>query len=111
MSKPKVKICCISSIEEARLAIDAGVDVLGLVSEMPSGPGVITNKEIAEILETIPKGMETFLLTSKQTATEIIHQHQEMPTTGIQIVDYIDPEELRVIKQQIPNIHHFQAPK
>lgn len=35
---PKIKICCISSIEEAHLAIRYGASALGLVSAMPSGP-------------------------------------------------------------------------
>jgi phosphoribosylanthranilate isomerase len=39
---PRVKICCISSIEEAHAAIRAGASALGLVSAMPSGPGVIS---------------------------------------------------------------------
>jgi len=37
MKRPRVKICCISSIEEARLAIDYGASALGLVGHMPSG--------------------------------------------------------------------------
>ena len=39
--RPRVKICCISSREEAQLAIRYGASALGLVSAMPSGPGVI----------------------------------------------------------------------
>jgi phosphoribosylanthranilate isomerase len=41
--KPRVKICCISSAEEARLAITAGAAALGLVGDMPSGPGIIND--------------------------------------------------------------------
>ncbi len=37
----RVKICCISSIEEAKIAIDFGAHALGLVANMPSGPGRI----------------------------------------------------------------------
>ena len=36
----KVKICCIPSVGEARLAVVAGASAIGLVSAMPSGPGV-----------------------------------------------------------------------
>jgi phosphoribosylanthranilate isomerase len=46
---PRVKICCISSVEEAWAAIHAGASALGLVSTMPSGPGVIGWDLIAEI--------------------------------------------------------------
>ena len=34
-----VKVCCIADLDEARLAIAAGASAIGLVSEMPSGPG------------------------------------------------------------------------
>ena len=44
-----VKICCIASIEEARTAVALGATAIGLVSAMPSGPGVIPEAEIREI--------------------------------------------------------------
>ena len=40
-TRPRVKICCIASIEEAWIAIEHGASAVGLVSEMPSGPGPI----------------------------------------------------------------------
>ncbi|MDF5715983.1 MAG: hypothetical protein PUP93_19380 [Rhizonema sp. NSF051] len=46
---PRVKICCISSVEEAWTAIRYGASALGLVSAMPSGPGVIDEELIAKI--------------------------------------------------------------
>ena len=48
----RVKVCCISSIEEARLAVRRGASALGLVSEMPSGPGVVSEALITEIAAT-----------------------------------------------------------
>ena len=65
MPAPKIKICCISSREEARMAIDAGAWALGLVAEMPSGPGPIADELIAEIasvyqaLASLEKGRQT----------------------------------------------------
>ena len=41
MRRTRIKICCIQSAAEARLAIAAGADALGLVGAMPSGPGPI----------------------------------------------------------------------
>lgn len=37
MTKVRVKVCCISSVEEASLAIKEGAAALGLVGNMPSG--------------------------------------------------------------------------
>jgi phosphoribosylanthranilate isomerase len=87
MIKPRVKICCISSVEEARLAIKYGAAALGLVSEMPSGPGVIALETIAEIAAAVPPPIGTFLLTCKQTVEEIAAQHAVCRTNTIQICD------------------------
>ena len=70
--KPRIKICCISSKQEAQLAVSYGASALGLVSAMPSGPGVIEEALIAEIAETIPPAVASFLLTSQQAPEVII---------------------------------------
>src|SRR5205085_11935017 len=70
--KPRVKICCISSIQEAQLAISYGAFAIGLVSEMPSGPGVISESLISEIAATIPPWISSFLLTSKQDTQQLL---------------------------------------
>jgi len=61
---PRVKICCISSPAEAKLAIDHGADALGLVGKMPSGPGIIGDALIKNIAQIAPPPIATFLLTS-----------------------------------------------
>ena len=50
----RVKICCITGPEEARAAVAAGASALGLVSRMPSGPGVIDDETIAAIAADVP---------------------------------------------------------
>lgn len=39
--RTRVKICCISTVEEAQFAIEFGADAVGLVGHMPSEPGVM----------------------------------------------------------------------
>ena len=46
---PRIKICCIMSEAEARMAVQAGAHAIGLVSHMPSGPGMIRDELIARI--------------------------------------------------------------
>ncbi|MCH8872965.1 phosphoribosylanthranilate isomerase, partial [candidate division KSB1 bacterium] len=84
--KPKVKICCISSRVEARMAIANGAYAIGLVSEMPSGPGVIAEALISEIAADVPPGILTFLLTSKQDTAAIIEQQRRGGVNTLQIV-------------------------
>ena len=106
---PRVKICCISTREEAALAIEAGAAALGLVSHMPSGPGVIPDSLIAEIAATVPPSIGTFLLTSKQTVDEIIHQHRVCRTNTIQIVDHLTHGTHRDLKRALPGISIVQV--
>ena len=106
---PRVKICCISSLDEARLSISAGASALGLVSHMPSGPGVISDELIAEIAATVPPAIGTFLLTSRQTVDGIITQHRLCRTNTIQIVDHVTHGTHRDLKAALPGIKIVQV--
>lgn len=77
---PRIKICCIASVEEARMAIAYSASAVGLVSAMPSGTGVISEEAIAEIAAVIPPPIASFLLTSKQDAASIIAQQKKCRT-------------------------------
>ena len=86
----RVKICCISSIDEANLVINNGAWALGLVGNMPSGPGIISDLTIAQVASSVPNHIKTFLLTSETTAEGIIAHYRRTLTNMIQIVDAVD---------------------
>jgi len=109
MKNPQIKICCISSIEEAELAIKYGASAIGLVSEMPSGPGVISEDLIEKISAVVPSTIDTFLLTSKTNADSIIEQHRKCKTTTLQIVDRVKTIVLIKLKQELPTIRLVQV--
>src|SRR5258706_10071691 len=106
---PRVKICCISSAQEAALAIACGASALGLVSHMPSGPGVISDEQIAEIVATVPPPIGTFLLTSRQSVSDIIAQHRFCRTNCIQICDTLTSGTHRELKDALPGIAIVQV--
>jgi len=109
MLKLKVKICCIQSLEEAKLAIKYGASALGLVSEMPSGPGVISEDLIVEIAKQVPTDINTFLLTSKTNAEEIITQHKKCRTTHIQLVDNVEIDVYKKLRDELPVVKIAQV--
>ena len=109
MKKTHVKICCISSIEEASLAINAGATALGLVGHMPSGPGIISDNLIAEIAGSIPKHIDTFLLTSETDIDQIIQHHSKVNTTTIQIVDELTNGTHVQLKGALPSVKIVQV--
>ena len=106
---PRVKICCIASTAEAEIAINAGAAALGLVSAMPSGPGVIADELIAEIAAVVPPPIASFLLTCRQEAEAIITQHRQCRTNTLQLVDHVAPNELRKLRRQLPGINLVQV--
>ncbi|MFZ5432227.1 MAG: phosphoribosylanthranilate isomerase, partial [Calditrichota bacterium] len=108
-SIPRLKICCISSIEEAQIAIRGGAAAVGLVSDMPSGPGVISEPLIAEIARTIPPGIASFLLTSQQQVGEILAQQRRCRTSVIQLCDRLTDGTYDDLREALPGISLVQV--
>ncbi len=109
MTTPRVKICCISSLEEARTAIAHGASALGLVSAMPSGPGPIPEDLIREIAVQVPPPIATFLLTSSQDAGEIIDQQRRCCTNTLQLVDRLLTGSYQDLRRALPGIAIVQV--
>lgn len=109
MIKPRVKICCISSREEAVTAIQYGAAALGLVGKMPSGPGIITDEAIYSIAQIVPPPIATFLLTSETIAQDIIEHHQKVHTTTIQLVDELPNRDYLTIRERLPHVKLVQV--
>lgn len=109
IKKPEVKICCISSVEEAEIAVNSGASAIGLVSAMPSGPGVISEEIIIEIVKKIPEEIKTFLLTSEIHAEKIIKQVKKCGTNTVQLVDEIEMDEYSKIRNEMPEVQIVQV--
>ena len=107
--KPRVKICCIASIAEAWMAIEHGASAIGLVSEMPSGPGPIPETLIAEIAATVPPGISSFLLTCHQDATSIIDQQRRLRVNTIQLCDRLPAGAHRRLRDALPGVSLVQV--
>jgi phosphoribosylanthranilate isomerase len=107
--RPRVKICCISSVEEANLAIRHGASALGLVSEMPSGPGVLAEGLIAQVASMVPPAVSSFLLTSKVDALGIIAQQRRLGVNTIQLGDRLKSGTWDDLRQALPGIAIVQV--
>ena len=106
---PRIKICCISTLAEAQLAIRHGASALGLVSEMPSGPGVIDEAQIVQIAAAVPPPVATFLLTSKTDLAEIIAQQRRCRTNTIQLCDRLKRGTHRDLRAALPGVSIVQV--
>jgi len=109
MTAPRIKICCISSVEEARLAVSMGASALGLVGPMPSGPGIITDEQIRIIARSAPPAVSTFLLTSETDAQAIASHHQRVLTNTVQIVDALKSGTYAEIRHSLGGVKLVQV--
>jgi phosphoribosylanthranilate isomerase len=109
MYKPRVKICCISSVEEGALAVRYGASAVGLVSDMPSGPGTIPEELITEIARTIPPSVATFLLTSKLDAPSMIEQQRKTRVNTLQLVDAVHTSVYRELRDALHGVSLVQV--
>jgi phosphoribosylanthranilate isomerase len=107
--KTRVKICCIASKQEADIAVSFGAYAIGLVGNMPSGPGIISDELIAEIASGVPPHIATFLLTSETIPDKIIDHHLQTLTNTIQIVDEVLGGTHQIIKKLLPAIKIVQV--
>ena len=107
--RTRIKICCISSVNEAKLAIDHGADAIGLVGKMPSGPGPIPDWLIAEIVKTFQPPIASFLLTSEQSSEEIIYHVKKVDTNTVQIVDELTTGTYSDIRTALPHLKIVQV--
>ena len=101
---PRVKICCIRSAGEAWTAIRHGASALGLVSQMPSGPGVIPDEDIAAIAAAVPPPVATFLLTCRQDAASIVEQQRRLRTSTVQVCDRLEKGAYARLKEELPGV-------
>ena len=109
MTNPRIKICCISSLEEAGLAVQFGASALGLVGQMPSGPGVISDNLIFEIVRQVPPPIGTFLLTSETDAQAIISHQKKVNTNTVQIVDALESGTYTEIRHALVGVKIVQV--
>ena len=106
---PRVKICCISNLEEAMMAIKHGASALGLVSQMPSGPGVISEELIIKIARSIPPAIASFFLTSKQDVKSIVEQQRRCGVNTVQLCDCLTSGTHEEMHRMMPGISIVQV--
>lgn len=108
--RTRLKVCCISSIDEARTAIAAGADALGLVAKMPTGPGPIPDGLIREIAAATPPPIASFLLTSLDSPNEIVEHARATGVSTVQLVDDTLGEDVwNALRRSLPSIRIVQV--
>jgi phosphoribosylanthranilate isomerase len=104
-----VKVCCISSPDEARLAVSYGVDAIGMVDETPSGEGRIPVETIAEITRSVPASTGTFVLTSTTDVEKLAELYHATGVNTLQLWDPLKPADYEHLRRLVPRIFIAQS--
>ncbi len=107
--RTRVKICCIASTTEAQLAVTAGADALGLVSDMLVGSGVVDDALIRHIATASPPPVSRFLLTRCLEPQGIVDHVRQTGVDTVQIVDHVEPSVHRAVREALPGLRIVQV--
>ncbi len=91
------------------MATAAGASILGLVGAMPSGPGPISDDQIAEVCAWAPPGIETVLLSSETTAERLVAHAARCRPSVLQIVDAPEPGTYAALRAAHPTLKLMQV--
>ncbi len=110
MPRVRLKVCCISSAEEAALAVACGADALGLVARMPSGPGPIPDEHIEAIAASVPPPIASVLLTSEVEPEAVVAHVRRTGVSTVQLVDdRVGPEVFRALRREVRSVRIMQV--
>jgi len=101
MPRIRLKICGITSLEEARAVIASGADAIGLDPVLFPALGMSGNAALADISLAIPPAITPVLLTYALTAGTIAQQVDAAAATAVQIVRPLSVNEYPGLKRII----------
>lgn len=109
LKRIRIKICCMSSADDVRLAVSAGADALGFVSAMPSGAGIVGEDLIAQLIPLAPPPVATFLLTCETDPVRIVAQQRRCGANTLQLCDRVSASVRSLVCRQLPGVRIVQV--
>jgi phosphoribosylanthranilate isomerase len=91
------------------MAVAAGASALGLVAEMPSGPGLIPDEVIAEIAVSVPPPVSRFLLTSRTDPDAVVTHVTACRVETVQLVDAVPLKTYAALRAELPHVRVVQV--
>jgi phosphoribosylanthranilate isomerase len=96
----KVKICGIKSERDLAMAINAGADAAGFITEVPvDSPRKITLNEASRLIALVPVFVTSVLVIMPKNADEAIEMIHTAKPAAVQIHNSLPINELREIRQ------------
>jgi len=106
----RVKICGHRTVDDIRVAVNAGADAIGLiVGARHVSEDDVPVAEAAQLLVHVPVFVATVLVTHLQTCQEILSIHHRVPAQAIQLHDKVAPKEIDSLRGALPSVRLIGA--
>lgn len=97
----KVKICGLTSSEDAKMACSHGADFVGVIVNVDvSTPREISLSKAKEVLEPVPGDVDSVAVTMPKSLEEIKRLDEKIETDYFQIHSGLSPSTLREIREE-----------
>ncbi|MCI0359889.1 MAG: phosphoribosylanthranilate isomerase [Planctomycetaceae bacterium] len=97
----RIKICGITSVEDARMAAEAGADAIGLNFHAQS-PRYVTPERAKQIAEATRQGPHKFGVFVNAGVGQIVRMVRDVPLDGIQLHGDETPEFIHDLRAKLP---------
>jgi phosphoribosylanthranilate isomerase len=96
----KVKICGIKSEQDLVMALNAGADAVGFITEVPvDSPRKISLAEASRLISKVPVFVASVLVIMPENAEQAVHMIQTARPAAVQIHNTLGISELKMIKE------------
>lgn len=107
--RTRIKVCCVATLAEAKLAVEHGADAVGLGGTTPSMPEPIGNDLIARIAASVPPPVGSFLLTPETRADFVADHVEGTGVATVQILGAISDVEAAGVAALLPGTRRVQV--
>lgn len=106
----RVKICGLTNLEDAELAVSFGADALGfIVGVRRRAEDAISPEEARRIIRSFPPYVSSVLVTDLMEAKRVIELWKETEVTTIQLQDEIPFDEIMLVRKSLPSVRVVKA--
>jgi len=101
-SMVKVKVCGLTSAEEAEMVCDLGVDFLGVINQVDvSTPREVDMAKAEDIIETVPKDVKSVIITMVEELEKLKIMEKKFDPDYIQLHSEPSESQLKNLKKNI----------
>lgn len=110
MAIPRIKICGIQNLQEARLCLRNGADSLGFLLELThKAEDKVTTEQAKAIIRQLPPDVNTVMVTHSLDWNRIVEVAKETGVKAIQIHDDLPIDDIKRVRAALPETTLLKA--